>query len=66
MHGGTDGALIEFLGHTLTADEWHSFLYGLFAGLLAISEKVSNTIAKEPPYFLAGLALSYAIVRRLR
>ena len=65
MHKNTPGALISFRGHTLMADEFHAFVYGL-VGLVAASDAVARTIAKEPHYFVAGLALSVAIARRLR
>ena len=66
MHKDKPGALISFKNHTLTADEGHALLYGLLAGLIAASKEVTRTIAKEPHYFLVGLAISYAIARRLR
>ena len=64
MHKDTPGALISFRGHTLMADEFHAFVYGLI-GLAAASDEVSHAITKEPHYFVAGLALSVAIARRL-
>ena len=65
MHDNKPGALISYKGHTLMADEFHAFVYGL-VGLAAVSDVVARTIAKEPHYFVAGLALSVAIARRLR
>ena len=66
MHGGTDGVLISYKGHELTPDEGHALFYGLLAGLAAVTEKVTRTIATEPHYFLAGLALSFAAGNWLR
>ena len=66
MHDGTDGALISYKGHTLTPDEGHALLYGFLGGLVSVTEKVTRTIATEPHYFLAGLALSFAAGKWLR
>ena len=65
MHNGKPGALISYKGHTLTADEFHAFVFGLI-GLGAAFDEVAHAVTKEPHYFLAGLALSVAIARRLR
>ena len=65
MHNDTPGALISFRGHTLTADEFHAFVYGLI-GLAAAFDEVSHAVTKEPHYFLGGLAFSVAIGRYFR
>lgn len=65
MHKNTSGALISYKGHTLTADEGHALLYGFLGGLVTVSEEVTHAVSKEPHYFLAGLAIAYAIGRRL-
>ena len=66
MHGGTDGVLIEFLGHTLTVPEGHAIVYGLLGLIIGASETVSRTISEEFQYFLVSLLLSFAIGRYLR
>lgn len=65
-HSNTPGALISYKGHTLSADEFHAFLFGLLGFVVTLSDEVSRTIAKEPHYFLAGLALSFIVGKRLR
>lgn len=59
------GELINFRGHSLSVDEGHALLFGVFGALLGANEEVSRVVAKEPHYFLAGLALSYLFGRRL-
>ena len=65
MHKDKPGALISFRGHTLMADEFHAFVFGLI-GLAAASDEVAHAVTKEPHYFLGGLALSVTLARHLR
>lgn len=66
MHGGDNGVLISFKGHTLTVPEGHAIVYGLLGLILGASETMSRTISEEFQYFLVSLLLSFAIGRHLR
>ena len=66
MHGGTDGVLIDFLGHTLTVPEGHAIVYGLIGLIIGGSETISRTISEEFQYFLVSLLLSFAAGKWLR
>ena len=65
MHNDTPGAVISYRGHTLTADEWHSAVYGLVGLLVGAVEEVNKPLRREPHYFIAVLFASYALGRLL-
>jgi hypothetical protein len=66
MHNDNPGVLIEYRGHTLTADEFHALVYGVLGLFIGASEEVYRVVLKEPHYFLGGLVLSFLIGRRFR
>lgn len=65
MHNDTPGAVISFRGHTLTADEWHSAMYGLVGLFVGAVEEINKPLRREPHYFLGALLASYALGRLL-
>ena len=65
MHNDKPGVVISYRGHTLTADEWHSAVYGLVGLLVGAVEEINKPLRREPLYFLAVLLASYAIGRLL-
>lgn len=65
MHNNTPGAVISYRGHTLTADEFHSAMYGLVGLLVGTVEEINKPLRREPHYFLGVLLASYALGRLL-
>ena len=65
MHNDTPGAVISYRGHTLTADEWHSAMYGLVGLLVGAVEEINKPLRREPLYFLGVAVLSYLLGRYL-
>lgn len=58
--------LITIRGRTLTVDEAHALVLGCTGVLFGLSTSATQSLDREPHYFLGALITTYLIGRALR